>query len=286
MIKNEIISLPQDNKLHQGLIFTGAVAEEYSHCQVYGLIITARCDIAHSKVNLYNYLPIINMSDWIYVDFNSIILPKIINQIRNEMNNILTNMNLSNSILDTIPARVVYDKIIIDINNKKQRERYLYLLSQLDIIDALSVKFNKNKFLELINSNSKIRDAIINDLVKHKLNGYYYIPGIGSESIDTGYVVLLREINWLPNELATKMANGLSKAEYDYLVSKNKLYDNKMSFSNTDYVMPISQMKSPYIEHIMQCFGTTFCRIGVKDTDSEHIASIANHFIVHDMEAL
>jgi hypothetical protein len=45
--------------LSQGTIFSCASAEDYPDCLVHGLVITARCDIAQSKVPIFNYLPVV-----------------------------------------------------------------------------------------------------------------------------------------------------------------------------------------------------------------------------------
>lgn len=48
----------------QGCIFSGAKANGYEDCTVYGLIITPRCDIAQCKVMTVHYLPIVKLEDW------------------------------------------------------------------------------------------------------------------------------------------------------------------------------------------------------------------------------
>lgn len=59
---------PLLGRLTQGCLFTCARAENYGHCRVYGLVITARCDVEQDKYPILNYLPVVSLDDWLLVD--------------------------------------------------------------------------------------------------------------------------------------------------------------------------------------------------------------------------
>lgn len=59
---------PRYGYITQGTIFCCATAAYYTGCQVYGLTITARCDIAQNKYSILNYLPIVKLGDWFLRD--------------------------------------------------------------------------------------------------------------------------------------------------------------------------------------------------------------------------
>lgn len=51
---------PFYGKLSQGSIINGCVAEAFSNEEVFGLIITPRCDLSHNgKVSTVHYVPVI-----------------------------------------------------------------------------------------------------------------------------------------------------------------------------------------------------------------------------------
>ena len=54
-------------RLQQGAIFSGAIADGLPERQdLYGIVITPRCDIANKKVSTIHYLPIIPFKLWKY----------------------------------------------------------------------------------------------------------------------------------------------------------------------------------------------------------------------------
>ena len=63
-----IVTFPNPGPMTQGTIFSGAVAEDYNGCETFGLVITARCDVANDKAETYNYLPVVRLNDWIHRD--------------------------------------------------------------------------------------------------------------------------------------------------------------------------------------------------------------------------
>ena len=61
----DYISAPKLGFLTQGTLFTCAAAEDYGGCNVHGLVITARCDVAQNKAAVFNYLPVVSLDDWV-----------------------------------------------------------------------------------------------------------------------------------------------------------------------------------------------------------------------------
>lgn len=64
--------------LTQGSIINNCIADNYAEgLDVYGLIITPRCDLAHEgKVNTVHYLPIVDFDDWLCCDGEAYLLNK------------------------------------------------------------------------------------------------------------------------------------------------------------------------------------------------------------------
>lgn len=276
-----VISLPKDRGLNQGIIFIGAIAEQYQECAVYGLIITARCDIAQDKVHLYNYLPVVPFSAWMEKDFLHIIIPAIKNDLLQSVKNLLKNSGFSDSILLSATPTEIYQKLIKGYATKKTKDNFEKYLSQLQKVEGIEKEFDKGKLVAIVNEFSGIRDGLLKRLVNQNLNGYYFLENVDIGGINEGFVVLLREIQNIPRYLASKLANGFTEPEFELIIQENPHCSAKVCFHSTEYIMPISQISSPNIEHLMQCFGTTFCRIGIKDIDENLIENMKlTHFAI------
>jgi hypothetical protein len=279
MSSTEVISLPKNTGLTQGIIFTGAIAEQYRGCAVYGVIITARCDIAHDKAHVYNYLPIVSFSDWMERDFVDLVLPALKKNINSNISSLLKNMKFSPSIMMSAAPSEVYERLVKETASKKAKESFEKNLQFLQDVDDVEKSFTKEKLVKLVNDFPSLRDDFINRLLNHNLNGYYFLESIDVGDINEGFVVLLREIGSIPRYLASKLQDGFAVDELGLIIQSNAACQDKICFEGIEYAMPISQLLSPNIEHLMQSFGSTFCRIGVKDIDSKYPDYMRNlHF--------
>lgn len=60
-----MIRAPRVGEFTQGTLFSCAVAQRYEDGPVLGLIITARCDVAHDKAEILNYIPVVPLERWL-----------------------------------------------------------------------------------------------------------------------------------------------------------------------------------------------------------------------------
>lgn len=115
---------------------------------------------------------------------------------------------------------------------------------------------------------------MIDDLVRHKLPGYYFLERVDADSDDRGYVVLLREIQAIPRELTLLILDGLDKKAFDHACDKFPEYRGTLQFGTIDIAMPLGVLKSPNVEHLLQTFAMLFGRIGLTDSPPSYIASL------------
>lgn len=145
---------------------------------------------------------------------------------------------------------------------KKQETRAIQLADEADRIETLNANdaTDRNWLLKL---SPKVVATVTKELIEHKLTGFYFFPAVSGD-LEEGYVALMREVSFLPRELAKKIAQGVTKAEAAGLGGR---FGQFLQFETTDFSMPVGQLGSPNIEHLLQSFSLMFGRIGVTDPD-------------------
>lgn len=120
-------------------------------------------------------------------------------------------------------------------------------------------------------------EEIVRRLSRHLVSGYYFIEKIdANEKEATGYVCLLREVATIPRVVAESIGRGLSFSQYlEEFQTERQL---ALSFEHEDLAMPIGEVSSPTIEHILQMFAFLFMRIGVDDPVEKAIDAIIGRY--------
>lgn len=272
---------PRDDQLTQGTIFSCAFAERYKNNPVYGLTITARCDAAQDKVPIYNFIPLVRIEDWILRDGGELVLGRATKACEGTKKSIIINAGLSESLLRTKTSQEIVDGHLEPrASSEKNFQGYL---TKFNNADALTQKFNAaldsndpTRMQEALNDThiKKHIDEIVRDLASHKLMGYYllrHMPDIDG-STDGNYVALLREIHHIPRSTASLIRKGICASDWDSHASGKDLHCP--SFVNQhDYCMPTARLRSPWVEHLMQCWALLFSRIGIDENDTESVRS-------------
>lgn len=262
-------------KITQGTVFNCAMAFRYPGKQVYGLTITARCDVAQEKYRLLNYVPVIPLEEWLLVDGLEILIgiegKEQIGKIKNELKqnelspNLLISVPLERIIGTHFPAQATDKKIA------KAKGRLEKIQEEMDNLSALDGSPDLC-FAWFLENRPKLVGSLISDLFNHKSLGYYFLERLRPTSELEGFVCLLREVSSLPREVAEELATGLSKARWDDIPASAR--QNNLDFSIDDFATPLFQLGSPSIEHLMQVYSNLFGRIGISDPREEEVSEI------------
>lgn len=262
---------PLLGSLTQGAIFSCARAERYTACQVYGLVMTARCDLEQDKYNVLNYVPVVSLSDWLRVDGYEIASARAEAQTHSRLESALKSVNLPKSILASQTAESILETYIsrdgIPKNVAKAKPKFEDIVSRLKRHAEWQTGYSSEN-VDIFDCDN-IGAAMIKELVTHRLAGYYFLKTIAPDEQETGFVALLREISHLPRGLARLIAGGL-EADNHELTEKGE-WLAYVDFSTDDFAMPLGQLESPHVEHLLQTFSTLFGRIGLPDTPPEVI---------------
>ena len=161
-----VIVNPGRGPMTQGTLFSGAVAADYDGCGTYGIVITARCDIAHDKVQMHNYLPVVALDDWLHRDGRVLLARHLVSEAIGAMRGALKESGFSPLILDTQSPRNVLDTLYPTPAGSKPRERFEKGCTRFELgtrcLDSLPSEMLS---LSLGTEAPKLRDALVSELL-------------------------------------------------------------------------------------------------------------------------
>ena len=242
--------------LTQGSIINYCLADNYSKkIDVYGLIITPRCDLAHEgKVNMVHYLPIVDFDDWLCCDGEDYLLNKWIVKLKDKFEQLCKKQKIPSDLGELGLYEKMAEQIFTDLSQRKHF---------LEILDALfSVNKSRHILFDKYIHNNDTQKSLLNNLIKDELPAYYLIDDWDTARA-TPKIILLRELKRISYETSQKISKGMYASDINMAIDELK----KISPDNEIYHV-CAEVNSPFIEHIMQKFSHNFCRIGVDDRDS------------------
>lgn len=248
----DILEMP--NKLTQGTIFSNAKSSQFSH-DVYGLIISGRCDIENSHYQTFLYLPIIKLKRW----FDSFILKKIIkknaNDAEREIQLKFSNKKLSIEVLKYVNRRELISKHF----KAKEQDKINKYFEKIDFFNEISAGKIHEQNLKCKLTTKEKDDCMkeVDRLLKNDFNGFFYLENVDYYEQRNGkchhFVIVLNEVQTLPVEVANYLCDGIDLSQHENF---------KQYFGNDSCSLAISTITSPHIEYIIQYYTSLF-RIGI-----------------------
>jgi hypothetical protein len=210
------IKEPLLGQLNQGSIFCCAKAEQYPNCEVSGVVLTARCDLEQDKYNVLNYAPVVRLSDWLAVDGHDIIVSRVASDFDSRVESALKTIDLPKSIFNSQTLLSILETLIrapdASQKLKKAEAKFVELEERRRSIARWQSGYSTSNADLYDHCDAFVRTAV-KELIHHKMIGYYYLPNLEVGSDETGFVVLLREVNHLPRRLSRLIANGVNATD-------------------------------------------------------------------------
>lgn len=276
-IRNIYFEKPIVNRMTQGSIINGCVADAFPGEEVFGLIITPRCDVSHEgKVDSVHYLPVVPFERW----FEIIAKPKIKDiwkkSLLNKLDSKFKNAKVGKEVMS---ANFTYEDLISICDAKVNKEN-----DKKDIKGLLDSYFEKNEDdfdLFLLDAETKGIFDKKHELFKYllRLEGnnippYYLLESWLDFGIDKHLVVMLRDVHRVQFSTAMRIKEGVFESEFTELDLKyNDLF---LQNDPKKFFWVQAEINSPFIEHIMQAFVYNFSRIGVDDRPGKTIDYLFN----------
>lgn len=277
LIRNIYYDKPLIGRMTQGSIINGCVADAFPNEEVYGLIITPRCDVNHEKkVDSVHYLPIVPFERW----FEVIAKPKI----------------------KDIWKKIIYQKLNDEFKKAKINDVMSTGLNHKDLLKICNTKVTntniKTTIEQLLNSyfgndeddfnyyllEGEGKDKKRHELIKYlaRLEGndiapFYLIESWSNyDSLNSNkhLVIMLRDIHRIQFPTAMSIKKGIYEKDIQEIdLRYNDLF---LSEKHNNFFYVQAEINSPFIEHIMQSFVYNFSRIGVDDRPGSTIDYLFN----------
>lgn len=244
------------SKVTQGSIFSNAIATKYTD-GVYGLIISARCDLEHEgKVEYVYYLPIVDLKQWYENDGRSYMLYKEIERKKRKLE--------AECIKHKFPLDGILEEQLMRMGNaiEKEEDKQRYLSSVSDFFRIQEKQAGVSEYEPRQDS----IDSLLENLKKNDLKDVILIESW--EKKRQYKVILLQDLKRVKFTYAKKLGVGLCENE----ISKKSENDLQYSDNSSYFYEIVKELSSPFIEFVMQRFSQVFCRIGLEDMENEHIA--------------
>lgn len=266
---------PIVNRMTQGSIINGCVADAFPKEEVFGLIITPRCDVSHKgKVDSVHYLPVVPFERW----FEVIAKPKIKEMWKkvlcNQLNTEFKNAKVGD---DVMSAGFSYEDLLRICEEKVTKPA-----AKKKIMSLLSSYYDKDEDgfnYYLLDGEGK--DEKKHELVKYlaalednRCAPYYLIEAWDDYGVEKHLVVMLRDVHRIEYSTAMKIKAGIYESEILPInLSYNDLF---LKEDPKNFFWVNAEINSPFIEHIMQAFVYNFSRIGVDDRPGKTIDYLFN----------
>ncbi|EOD3492758.1 hypothetical protein ACP26F_18050 [Franconibacter pulveris 1160] len=256
----DMVDVTDDKSLTQGTIFNCSYCASYPNNETLGLVITARCDIANKdKVKFYNFIPAIPFEIWREKDLLPLIKKQVFKNLDNQYSELLAKAKFSKFNIETYGFNRIYDVIV---------EKKMLNQKQIDRLSSVKEKINcleeQSSYSQLLIYFREEAARILCEIIENKNPDYFFIDDVrGYNSV----IVNLREIYELNLITANKIPNGIELDNEELHPGLNLNIPNK-------FCSIVGQLKSPFIELLMQRFTNNFVRVGVTNHRSELLTTI------------
>lgn len=274
MRKFKVLSAAKVDIFTQGVIFNNAFAHGFNGLDAYGLVITARCDIAQRKIPHIHYCPIVSVSDWINVFGWLEIKNRIVSNAIKSMEKCLVSSGKSKDIMRIESPGQVYKVHFLDDEGVDKKNKKIFK-SHLDRYVEASAAIGSSNITTAFGGELH---TYVKEIVGNKITGLSFLEDVDVHGDARGYVVLLREVNKISASLTQQVKSGLTPDAFKAHCDKHPEDIECLCFPNDEICCPCSIVNSPFIEYIMQQFGLLFSRIGVDDVDERYVDDICQEY--------
>ena len=314
MINKEVF-VALKNQIEQGSVIYGIKSQKYPSSPCYGVIITARCDIAQRKVPKYYYLEAVYATSWFYSKYGyQQVYSTTIKNKRDRICTLAQELELDGTTLlskSSEEVRIILDDKKQQLTAVRNSPKKVDTLAKFidEYIQIAQIDSDDIHRKQAIQKNSKSAISYLKDIDLGKLHHYHFVPEtayLDNNIKSKGLIIDFMEIRSLKKKKKKKIAvplsssnhsesgiyysdlptlqpieNITSKKEFEKYIKNQaeytRLKGNYWLEHDGDFVAIDGTIKSPWCEHLMQHFSNCFSRIGLDNpTDDDYKKLIEN----------
>ena len=210
----------------------------------------------------------------------------LVEQVHNDQNGQLKAMLRKAKVSDALTMVVPLEEVArthfpLEEGNRSQRNdsaKFAELLLEIRRLEEVESRNElESLFIWFLDNKKHKIEEIIRRLSRHSVLGHYFLEHLSEDDDKSlGYVCLLREVMTLPRSVAERIGKGLDRATYCKTCADD-VFGLGLNIGTDDLSMPIVEIGSPTIEHILQSFSQLFARIGVADPVERVIGKIIDN---------
>lgn len=260
----------------QGTLIYGLRSEKYPEQACYGIVISARCDIANCKIRRLYYLIAVDAEEWFISEAGfEIVIKDVLNGARNSFCVEAKKNGLDGATLLSFDIEQVRTVIYSELKGNKA-EQLMDKYKQYCSCLCSTPEARRSKIKEI---DSKKISRVLEEMNNGRNTHLYFLPeaafrkdGLRSK----GLVVDLQEIE----AISIADIEAICRNEVDGLIldpesakhySRFCWIEGKECYTDID-----GKIDSPWCEHLMQRFANGFVRIGLDGATAEDLNKLAN----------
>lgn len=257
----------------------GTRSAKYPNTCCYGVIISARCDLANCKIPKFYFLTALKVEDWITTNegFRTVFTQKI-NDLEKKLQDKARNSSLDWEILSTC-TQDEFHKIIIDDEVGLRKEASKLEQEFVKFKKYTSEQLNDVEKKELLSSDKKLVADYLTKISGGQVAHYCFIPQDAYKNDGckgNGIIIDLQELEQLTLEEAIIISSFEMDCKSKTMESLDIQILNKRFFLDepNGFVIAECDITSPWIEYLMQRFANAFIRIGVDGPKKNDFAEL------------
>ena len=255
-------------EITQGSIINNIRSPQYPGIKCYGIIISARCDLAQGKIDCVHTISAVTLSSWI----QTVVFQKALSiEIKSQLEIIKKWAQQEEQDLDSL-VELGPDKAILNVKANPQSTEYAKALGACELwkryVQYKSGDASPSEIATFLNGTGKsTRISLLNELFSGDLTNYCFIPENAYLKNGNNYDGLVADFKDIIPFTFNQIID-IQRGEYDYLRVlsgvKEELLNQQFYLETTDDVVEIKyEIDSPWIERLMQNFAFSFIRVGV-----------------------
>jgi hypothetical protein len=268
-------------KTVQGDIWTALPGAPHAAEQLTGIVITPRCDLAHDKARVFNYLPIVSLDTLVAIIGAFEILEQEERHTRQALRQVATQLGVEALYDIGTDATDIYEMVrqqAAAIDNLKQRDRLETTYSTFAekrmklerIRSALThAALSLPAFDDLISASAL--QNYRRDVIRNSKADLFFLPPCAS-LLPYPSVVLLRYVVACSRQFLSCAVSSMTAADWTRVRAQNPSFEFKTAVQQPERIL---RLRTPYMESLMAKFCALFGRVGTRDLTPEEVAEFS-----------